>query len=75
MEAEPVKVKKNAKPVTVDDLAALTANLVIDKKRAKKEAKAAAPVIQIKSKTITKKDKNLAKKAKHCRKTQKHMRF
>ena len=74
MEAEPVAPAKNLKPVNVDDLTALTANLTIARKGKKKEG-LAAPKIQVKSKAITKKEKNEAKKNQQCRRSKKHMKW
>ena len=57
MKEEPVAPVKELKPVNMDDLTTLTANLKIARKGKKKEG-LAAPKIQVKSKAISKKEKN-----------------
>ena len=74
MVAELVVKPKKMKPVSVDELTAQAAGLSLARKGKKKDG-LAAPVIQVKSKAITKKEKSVAKKSKQCRRSQKHMKW
>ena len=67
VEESKTQARKNSAPIGVDELASLTANLTIDRKKKRKEQKA-APQISVKSKKISKREKREKQKKVQCRK-------